>query len=115
MSFFPDRTSAVALHRQLAAHLRDAILAGELGSGTRVHASRTLAKQLGVSRNTVTQAIDQLVAEGYLETRLGAGTYVASGLPVRVRGADVAVAEPVHVSARMLRLARAPAPVDPDL
>ena len=87
MSFFPDRTSAVALHRQLATHLRDAILAGELAGGTRLHASRTLAQQLGVSRNTVTQAIDQLVAEGYLETRVGAGTYVASGLTPRARSA----------------------------
>ena len=92
MSFFPDRTSAVALHRQLATHLRDAILAGELAGGTRLHASRTLAQQLGVSRNTVTQALDQLVAEGYLETRVGAGTYVASGLTPRARSVDIAAA-----------------------
>ena len=85
MSFFPDRSAPVALHRQLATHLRDAILAGELSGGTRLHASRTLAQQLGVSRNTVTQALDQLVAEGYLETRVGAGTYVAQGLTVQAR------------------------------
>jgi GntR family transcriptional regulator/MocR family aminotransferase len=112
VSFFPDRTSAVALHRQLAAHLRDAILAGELGSGTRLHASRTLAKQLGVSRNTVTQAIDQLVAEGYLETRIGAGTYVAIGLTLRARGASREPARAPRISARAQRLA-SPAE-DPD-
>ncbi|MBV8370991.1 MAG: PLP-dependent aminotransferase family protein [Candidatus Eremiobacteraeota bacterium] len=103
MSFFPDRASPAALHRQLASHLRDAILAGELGGGTRLHASRTLAQQLGVSRNTVTQALDQLVAEGYLETRVGAGTYVATGLTPRARGASVA-AEPPRISARAQRL-----------
>jgi GntR family transcriptional regulator/MocR family aminotransferase len=111
MSFFPDRTSAIALHRQLATHLRDAILAGELADGTRLHASRTLAHQLGVSRNTVTQALDQLVAEGYLETRIGAGTYVASGLTPRARSAGVAAATAPRLSARARRLV---APADPD-
>jgi GntR family transcriptional regulator/MocR family aminotransferase len=103
MSFFPDRTSANALHRQLATHLRDAILAGELAGGTRLHASRTLAQQLGVSRNTVTQALDQLVAEGYLETRVGAGTYVASGLTPRARNVDVPIATPARLSVRAQR------------
>ena len=46
MSFFPDRTSPVALHRQLATHLRDAVLAGELAGGTRLHASRALAEHV---------------------------------------------------------------------
>jgi GntR family transcriptional regulator / MocR family aminotransferase len=111
---FPDRSSDVALHRQLAAHLRDAILTGELTGGTRLHASRMMAQQLGVSRNTVTQAIDQLVAEGYLETRLGAGTYVASGLPLRARGERGGADAPAHVSERARRLLATPPPVDPD-
>ena len=111
MSFFPDRDSPVALHRQLATHLRDAILHGELAGGTRLHASRALAQQLGVSRNTVTQAVDQLVAEGYLETRTGAGTYVAAGLPLRPRGAAVADEAPPRLS---MRARRYPPLDDPD-
>jgi GntR family transcriptional regulator/MocR family aminotransferase len=107
MSFFPDRTSAIALHRQLATHLRDAILAGELAGGTRLHASRTLAQQLGVSRNTVTQALDQLVAEGYLETRIGAGTYVASGLTPRARSAGGTAAAAPRLSVRVQRYVNA--------
>ncbi len=107
MSFFPDRTSAIALHRQLATHLRDAILGGELAGGTRLHASRTLAQQLGVSRNTVTQALDQLVAEGYLETRVGAGTYVASGLTPRARSIDVSAAAAPRLSVRAQRFVNA--------
>ena len=112
MSFFPDRTSPVALHRQLSTHLRDAILGGELAGGTRLHASRALAEQLGVSRNTVTQAIDELVAEGYLETRVGAGTYVASGLTLHARRASEAAPAEPRLSLRALRFA--PHLHDPD-
>lgn len=60
-------------HRQL----RAAILDGRLAPGTRLPASRALAANLGVSRNTVTAAYDLLLAEGYLAARRGSGTYVA--------------------------------------
>lgn len=65
------------LARQLYEGLRERILDGRLQSGTRLPASRDLAALLGISRNTVTRAFDQLYAEGYVDGRIGDGTYVA--------------------------------------
>jgi GntR family transcriptional regulator/MocR family aminotransferase len=75
---FPDRTSGENLAVQLARRLRDAIEKGVLRTGTRVLGTRLLAKRLGLGRNTVTLAFEQLTAEGYFETRSGAGTFVAA-------------------------------------
>ena len=58
--------------------LRRAIRSGRLPAGARLPASRTLAADLGLSRGTVTQAYEQLVAEGYLVSRQGSGTRVAA-------------------------------------
>lgn len=65
------------LYRQLHGALRDAILAGRLRPGDRLPSSRALGKRLGCSRNTITEAYDLLIAEGYLEGRVGAGSYVS--------------------------------------
>jgi GntR family transcriptional regulator/MocR family aminotransferase len=65
------------LARQLYQALRERILDGRLQRRTRLPASRDLASLLGISRNTVTRTFDQLYAEGYIEGRIGAGTYVA--------------------------------------
>jgi GntR family transcriptional regulator/MocR family aminotransferase len=54
---------------------------GRLQSGTRLPGARDLAAELRVARITVSTAYDQLVAEGYLETRPRLGTYVAAGIP----------------------------------
>ncbi len=70
-----------ALHRQLYRALRSAILDGRLGPEQRLPSTRSFAHELGLSRNTVLQAIDQLVAEGYAAGRVGSGTYVAAVLP----------------------------------
>ncbi len=67
----------LGLSRGLYENLRARILDGRLDRGTRMPASRDLARALGVSRNTVTRAYDQLYAEGYLASRVGDGTYVA--------------------------------------
>ncbi|MEJ2852173.1 MULTISPECIES: MocR-like pyridoxine biosynthesis transcription factor PdxR [unclassified Saccharothrix] len=58
--------------------LRDAIRDGRLAPGARLPATRRLAVELGLARNTVAAAYDQLVAEGYLTARRGAGTQVAT-------------------------------------
>jgi GntR family transcriptional regulator/MocR family aminotransferase len=57
--------------------LRDALRSGRLAPGTRLPSSRALARDLGLARNTVAAAYAQLVAEGWLEGRQGAGTRVA--------------------------------------
>ena len=65
---------ALPMHRQLYAGFRDAILEGTLKPGTRLLSTRSLANDLGTSRTTVILAFDQLLAEGYLECRVGDGT-----------------------------------------
>lgn len=76
-----DEKSDQPLYRQIYETIRRSILSGEFFSGKQLPASRFLAKQLGVSRMTVINAYDQLHAEGYLESRAGAGTFVAEHLP----------------------------------
>jgi GntR family transcriptional regulator/MocR family aminotransferase len=76
-----DAAAPTPLHRQLYEQLRAAILSGQLVAGTRLPGTRTMAVELGISRNTVLNAFDQLFAEGYVEGKTGAGTYVACDLP----------------------------------
>ena len=76
-----DPGSPTPLHRQIYFEIRGAILDGRLRPGTRLPASRALARDLSISRNTVTTAFDQLVAEGYIEARTGAGSFVPDDLP----------------------------------
>jgi GntR family transcriptional regulator/MocR family aminotransferase len=75
------------LSRQLYQALRVRVLDGRLASGTRLPASRDLAAALSISRNSVVRAYDQLYAEGFIEGRVGDGTYVAqlpqSSLPAK--------------------------------
>ncbi|MFH9858660.1 PLP-dependent aminotransferase family protein [Streptomyces sp. NPDC017202] len=72
--------------------LRDAVRGGRLAPGTRLPATRRLAAEAGISRNTVKAAYDQLVAEGYLTARQGSGT--------RVAALSSAAAEPPAAAAR---------------
>src|SRR4051812_24862649 len=76
-----ERGSSRTLQQQLVAQMRSAMHARRLPSGTRLPATRLLAAELGVSRNVVVAAFEELTSEGYLEGRVGSGTYVASDLP----------------------------------
>lgn len=69
------------LYRWLYEELRSAILAGRLRPGSRLPATRDLARSYSVSRPTVVTAFEQLKAEGYVEGRAGSGTYVSQVLP----------------------------------
>src|SRR5690606_6519327 len=105
------------LHARLYAELRAAVLGGRLTPGARLPATRALARDLGVSRMVVVQAYERLVAEGYLEARVGAGTFVPAGLPLPLRdggggraaGRAVPPREPLRLSAWGARV-RAAAP-----
>lgn len=66
------------LTSQIYVALREAVLDGRLRAGVTVPASRELARELDVSRGTVTAAYDRLTAEGFLEGRRGAGTVVSA-------------------------------------
>ena len=74
-----------ALHRQAYRALRAAILTRRLAPGARLPATRALARELGLSRNTVLAAYEQLVAEGYASARVGSGTTVCETRPAGPR------------------------------
>src|SRR5271154_4472042 len=84
-SFLPpialDSGGKIPIYRQLYEWFRRAILAGELRPGQRVPSTRNLAAELKVSRIPVSSAYEQLQAEGYLETFVGAGTCVVRSIP----------------------------------
>lgn len=73
-----DRSGGQKIGVQLYMALRDLILSGGLADAERLPASRTLASELAISRTTVIDALDRLVSEGLLESRVGAGTFVSS-------------------------------------
>ena len=72
-----DAADGTPLHRQIYLQLRERMASGSLASGARVPASRVLARELRVSRNTVEGALRQLQAEGWIVRRVGSGSRVA--------------------------------------
>lgn len=72
-----DKASDVTLRRALYVCVRNTIANGGLKTGDRLPSTRLLASELAVSRNTVADAFAQLVADGYLVSRHGSGTFVA--------------------------------------
>jgi GntR family transcriptional regulator / MocR family aminotransferase len=76
-----DEASGVPLYEQIYRELRRQILEGRLRRGVRLASTRRLAEHLAVSRFTVVAALERLIAEGYLATRIGSGTFVTQALP----------------------------------
>ncbi|WP_242442761.1 winged helix-turn-helix domain-containing protein [Magnetospirillum sp. 15-1] len=74
----PPDDGGLPLHRRLYLALRESILDGRLAEGAALPSSRALAGQLGVARNTVLAAYDQLAAEGFTEGRRGSATRVTA-------------------------------------
>jgi GntR family transcriptional regulator / MocR family aminotransferase len=86
-----DRKGEKPLHRQIYDALRAMILERRLQPGQQIPSTRALADQLGISRIPVLGAYSQLLAEGYIESRSGAGTFVTSSLSDQFLGARPAV------------------------
>jgi len=76
-----DRAAARPLYRQLYEGYREAIVDRRLRPGQRLPSTRSLARELLISRIPVLNAFEQLMAEGYVEGHVGSGTYVARSLP----------------------------------
>ena len=91
-----DTASPVPIYRQLYAGLRNAILNGQLASGTQLPSTRALASELGFARGTILNAYEQLLAEGYVEGEMGGGTYVARELPDELLQAQSVQAVPLQ-------------------
>lgn len=75
-----DKTKGTTLMQQIYSQIKNLILNGNLISGEVLPSSRALSKELTVSRNTVLEAYNQLIAEGYLVGKHGSGTLVATGI-----------------------------------
>jgi GntR family transcriptional regulator/MocR family aminotransferase len=90
------------LYRQIYAFIRSAILSGHFPSGTQLPSTRSLARQLNVSRTVVLLSFDQLLAEGYIRGVRGSGTVVADGVPEGRERAVRSGPEPVRPSAPIL-------------
>src|SRR5437899_8219171 len=90
-----DRTAAEPLHEQLYRQVRDELISATFNnSSSRLPSSRALATDLGVSRFTVNVAFSRLHAEGYLQSRIGSGTFLAEPLPETFLSAHTTKAAP---------------------
>ncbi len=94
-----DRRAATPLAVQLADGVRDAAARGTLRPGDRLPSTRALAAELGVSRTVTAAAYDQLLAEGWLRGRTGAGTFVTAAPSLGARRPGARPAPPVPAAA----------------
>jgi GntR family transcriptional regulator/MocR family aminotransferase len=93
-----DTESSTPVHRQIYEAWRQGILSGRFAREERVPSTRELARTVGVARSTVSQAYEQLIAEGYLQSRQGSGTFVCSVLPERMLHAERAAKKRANTS-----------------
>jgi GntR family transcriptional regulator/MocR family aminotransferase len=77
----PPRDSGISVNRWLYGALRAEILEGRLRPGTRLPATRDLARQYELARGTIVNVFEQLKSEGYVDGSIGSGTYVSKVLP----------------------------------
>jgi GntR family transcriptional regulator / MocR family aminotransferase len=91
-----DRNSQAPLHKQVYDGYRAAILRGDLWPGQCVPSSRDLAGKIRISRFPILQAYAQLLAEGYFESRMGAGTFIARSLPKQLTSVKRNVSRPLQ-------------------
>lgn len=76
-----DKTAKLPAYLQLANQMMHLIRGGELRAGQKLLGTRQLAQLLGIHRKTAVQAYDELLAQGWLESRTGSGTFVVENLP----------------------------------
>ncbi len=98
-----DRGDHEAIQSQIARQIRDLVLSGRLRPQARLPSTRAMAEDLQVARATVVEAYEQLLSEGYIETRKGSGTRVAAELPEALLNsspARPATAKPARERAR---------------
>jgi GntR family transcriptional regulator/MocR family aminotransferase len=102
-----DPEAGRTIASQLVSALRTLILGGTLKAGDRLPASRTMAADLSIARSTVVEAFEQLVAEGLIETQVGAGSFVSQRLeeehfyPAATAKSPVRVAQPERLARLM--------------
>lgn len=75
-----DKNSKITLIRQVYEQIKELILKGKLVEGNKLPSTRWLSEDLKISRNVILEAYDQLMAEGYIESKQGSGTVVAKGI-----------------------------------
>jgi GntR family transcriptional regulator/MocR family aminotransferase len=108
----PDAPAPARITQRIGEAIKGQIASGRLGPGARLPSTRSLAAEWGVSRTTVTAAYEQLIAEGYLESRQGARARVAQGLgpQAAVPGPPTPAGAPHRLSAFGQRLVDFPLP-----
>ena len=87
-----DKSSPLSFQDQICEQIQALIMQGVLSPGTRIPTSRELAREAGISRNTVTLAYERLIGDGFLQTRPASGTFVSEIQPEHVSGTAAAVA-----------------------